>query len=91
MVEAMVQGGVEQGLDEQTALDLAVHTAAGAAELLIQTGESPAQLRENVTSPNGTTFAALESMRANDYEQTIREAIDAAAKRSIELAKPSAG
>ena len=89
MIEAMVRGGIEQGLDEQTSLDLAVHTAAGAAELLLQTGESPARLRENVTSPNGTTFAALESMRANDYERIIREAIGAAAKRSIELGRPS--
>jgi pyrroline-5-carboxylate reductase len=85
MIEAMVHGGIDQGLDEKIALDLAVHTAAGAAELLLQTGESPAQLRENVTSPNGTTFAALESMRGNDYERVIREAIQAAKDRSVEL------
>ena len=85
MIEAMIRGGIDQGLDEKTALDLAVHTVAGAAELLLQTGESPAQLRENVTSPNGTTFAALESMRADDFGGLIRKAIQAAKDRSVEL------
>ncbi len=91
MIEAMVRGGIDQGLDERTALDLAVHTVAGAAELLIRTGESPGQLRENVTSPNGTTFAALESFRKNGFETVVREAIRAAHDRSVELGRPADG
>lgn len=87
MIEAMVKAGVEQGLDGDVARDLAAHTVAGAAELLLATGESPTTLRENVTSPNGTTFAALESMRGNDFERIIGEAIKAAKDRSVELGK----
>jgi pyrroline-5-carboxylate reductase len=85
LVESMVRAGVELGLDERTALDLSIHTVAGAAELLLRTGESPAQLRENVTSPNGTTFAALESFRANGFDRIVHEALRAARDRSVEL------
>jgi len=85
MIEALVAAGVEQGLDPETAHDLAVETMAGAAELLRQTGDAPATLRENVTSPGGTTFAALESFRADAFEQIVHRAVRAARERSIEL------
>ncbi|NLT69669.1 MAG: pyrroline-5-carboxylate reductase, partial [Verrucomicrobiaceae bacterium] len=65
----------------------AIHTAAGSAELVLSTGESPATLRENVTSPNGTTFAALESLRTSGFESIVRLAVKAAAERSRELGK----
>ncbi len=87
MVESLIAGGIDRGLDPQIARDLAIHTMAGAAELLLQTGESPTQLRENVTSPNGTTFAALESFRAADFDRIVREAVKAAFDRSVELGK----
>ena len=87
MIESMVAGGVDQGLDEADALDLAVQTVAGAAALVRETGESPATLRENVTSPNGTTFAALESLRAAGFDQIVRDAIKAAEERSVELGR----
>ena len=89
LIEALVEGGVQRGLDPKTALDLAVHTVGGAAELLLQTGETPGQLRENVTSPNGTTFAALESFRSNGFERIVQEAVKAAYDRSVELGRPS--
>lgn len=85
MVEALVQGGIDQGLDPTIALDLARNTALGAAELLVQTGEDPGTLRENVTSPNGTTFAALESFREAGFPQIVRDAVKAATDRSVEL------
>lgn len=87
MIEAMVAAAEDLGLDQQTALDLAAHTVAGAAELILQTGDSPTLLRENVTSPNGTTFAALESLKANHFNQVIHDALKAACDRSIELGK----
>lgn len=87
MIEAMVAEGVAQGLSPELARDLAVHTVAGAAELVQVTGESPATLRENVTSPNGTTFAALEYFRSRGFEDTVRGALAAAADRSRELGK----
>lgn len=85
MMEALIASGIKQGLSPEVARDLALHTAAGAAELALATGESPAQLRENVTSPNGTTYAALQSFRANGFESVVDEAVSAAANRSREL------
>ncbi len=85
MIEALIAGGTEQGLSPEIARDLAVHTVAGAAELVLQTGETPSQLRENVTSPNGTTFAALQSFEADGFEAIVKKAITAAADRSREL------
>lgn len=85
MIESLIAGGVEHGLPADIARNLALHTVSGAVELVIKTGDDPALLRENVTSPNGTTFAALESFRSEDFEGTIRRAIAAAAERSREL------
>lgn len=85
MMEALIASGIKQGLTPSVARDLALHTAAGAAELALATGESPSQLRENVTSPNGTTYAALQSFRANGFEAVVDEAVTAAANRSREL------
>ncbi len=85
MIESMVSAAVDLGLDEKTALNLATHTVAGAAEMVLKTGDSPTQLRENVTSPNGTTFAALESLKASHFDATIKKALNAACDRSIEL------
>lgn len=87
MLEAMIAEGIAQGLPPETARDLALHTAAGAAELVHATGETPATLRENVTSPNGTTFAALQYFRGKDFEATVRGAVAAAAERSRELGR----
>ena len=87
MIEALIAAGIKEGLTPEMARDLAVHTAAGAAELVLATGESPGTLRENVTSPQGTTFAALESFRSNHFEKIVIEAVTAAADRSRELGK----
>lgn len=86
LVEALVAAAVAQGLEEKMALQLAAQTVAGAAEMIKKTGESPAKLRENVTSPKGTTHAALESFRADGFEAMVKRALDAARQRSIELA-----
>lgn len=87
MLEALISAGVNEGLSPAIARDLAVHTAAGAAELVLATGEPPAILRENVTSPNGTTFAALESFRRDQFETIVSRGVAAAADRSRELGK----
>ncbi len=87
MLEAMIAEGIAQGLSPQISRDLAVHTAAGAAELVLATGETPAKLRENVTSPNGTTYAALQFFRGKDFEASVRGAVAAAAERSRELGR----
>ena len=84
-VEAMVKGAQKLGLSEADANELVVQTLIGAAELLATTGKSATTLRENVTSPNGTTFAALQSFAKDDLEQMVARAMQAARDRSIEL------
>jgi pyrroline-5-carboxylate reductase len=87
LAECMAQAGREAGLPAELADRLARATVAGAGELLHRSPESAAQLRQNVTSPNGTTFAALQVLMAADGMQPLlSRAIAAAAKRSRELA-----
>ncbi len=87
LVEAMIHAGVAEGLDESTAKLLAVQTCKGAAELMISTGEKPEELRRRVTSPGGTTEAAIKSMEAAGVKQSLIKAMRACAARSRELGK----
>ena len=85
-VEAMVAGAKELGLSEQDATTLTIQTIVGAAKLLDESGKSATTLRENVTSPNGTTAAALASFAASDLNSMVAQAMKAARDRSQELA-----
>ncbi len=86
LAEAMTQAGVKAGLPEAFAAKLARQTVAGAGELLFRADEEPAVLRQNVTSPGGTTEAALNVLMAEDGLQPVLDAaIAAAARRSKEL------
>lgn len=84
-VEAMVEGAVALGLAREDATQLTIQTITGAAALLTQSGDSPKTLREKVTSPNGTTAAALASFSQSELAETVAKAMQAAAKRSQEL------
>ena len=85
-VEAMVDGAVALGLSKEDATTLTIQTIVGAAKLLDKSGDSPTTLREKVTSPNGTTFAALNSFNDSDISATVAKAMKAARDRSQELA-----
>ena len=85
-VEAMVDGAVALGLSREDATVLTIQTIVGAAALLDQSGDSPTTLREKVTSPNGTTAAALASFGNSGLNSIVADAMAAAAKRSQELA-----
>lgn len=85
-VEAMVEGAKKLGLSEEVATELTVQTLIGAAGMLAESGKDAKTLRENVTSPNGTTYAALQSFEADNLNSIVAEAMSAAAKRSAELA-----
>ncbi len=87
LMEAMVQAGQNLGLSEAQARQLTLQTAYGAALMTRDDDADPATLRRNVTSPGGTTAAALESLDAHDFTQTIQTALAAAADRSQELAR----
>jgi pyrroline-5-carboxylate reductase len=85
-VEALETGGAAAGLSAAEAQRLARSTIAGAAALLARSGEDPAELRRQVTSPGGTTQAALEVLlKAGGLPDLLREAVAAAARRSKEL------
>jgi pyrroline-5-carboxylate reductase len=84
-VEAMVAGGVACGLSEADALKLAEYTCLGAAKMMLESGEPPAELRRKVTSKGGTTQAALEYMDRCGVSAAIRDAVQAAFARGREL------
>jgi pyrroline-5-carboxylate reductase len=85
VMEALSEGGVAAGLPRTLALDLAIQTLAGAAEMAIATKEHPALLREMVTSPAGTTIAGLAVLEASAVRSAFMNAVKAAAARSKEL------
>ncbi len=88
LTECMTQAGISQGLSPELARNLARATVSGAGALMAQSDDDAATLRENVTSPGGTTEAALAVLRSEDGLQRLMEqAIDAATKRSKELGK----
>ncbi|MFO7173503.1 MAG: pyrroline-5-carboxylate reductase [Bacillota bacterium] len=85
MVEAMEQAGVQVGLDSRVARELAVQTLLGAARMLVETGADPAVLRQQVTSPGGTTMAGLQVLREMGFAEALARAVARAAERSREL------
>jgi pyrroline-5-carboxylate reductase len=85
-VEAMISGAKDLGLSEKDATTLTVQTIIGAAKLLDESGKSATTLRENVTSPNGTTAAALASFGSSEMNSMVAKAMKAASDRSQELA-----
>lgn len=86
VVEAMIEAGVVLGLPRATAHDLVVQTVVGAATMLRETGEHPTVLRENVTSPAGTTAAALRELDDHKVRAAFVTAMEAARDRSKQLA-----
>ena len=85
-VEAMIDGAKKLGLSESDATTLTIQTMVGAAKLLEESGDSPSTLREKVTSPNGTTAAALASFGESGLTKIVAKAMEAAKNRSQELA-----
>ena len=81
-IESMIDGGVALGLERKQAAALAMQTALGAAQMSIASDEAPAELRRKVTSPNGTTQAAIESMQSSDIGEHIKQAMQACYERS---------
>ena len=86
LVEALEDAAVAQGMPRDTARALAAQTCLGAGRMLVESGEAPGELRRRVTSPNGTTQAALESFAADGLARVTARAVAAATRRGIELA-----
>ena len=86
-VEMMMEGGVAAGLRREDAKVLAAHACVGAGAMLLENGASPAELRAAVTSPGGTTQAAMDKLRECRVAEHVTEAVLAAFRRSQELGK----
>jgi pyrroline-5-carboxylate reductase len=85
-IEALADAGVKNGLPRAVAAQLAVQTVLGSARMVSETGEHPALLKEKVTSPGGTTIAALHALENGSFRGVVMNAVDAACLRSKELA-----
>jgi pyrroline-5-carboxylate reductase len=85
MMEAMIRAGEQLGLDKATAQALTVETVIGAGEMVKRTGELPEILRAKVTSPNGTTQAAIETLTDGMFQATVEAAVNRASQRAAEL------
>lgn len=90
-MEAMEQAGQKLGLDEKTAHLLTLQTALGAAKMVLESHQSCATLRQNVTSPNGTTERAIQSFENANLRDIVESAMQAAQQRAVELADELGG
>jgi pyrroline-5-carboxylate reductase len=85
LMEAMEQAAMRQGLPAAAARTLVLHTALGAARMAAEGTETPSRLRERVTSPGGTTQAALEAFAAGGFTALVETAVARATARGREL------
>jgi pyrroline-5-carboxylate reductase len=85
MIESLAAGGVREGLTKEVALKLAAQTMLGSSRMVLDSDLSPSQLKEQVTSPGGTTIAGLQVIERNNIYGILRNAVTAATQRSREL------
>lgn len=86
LMEGFIDAGVELGLQEAEVRSLMTQTLLGAAKMLETFDQSPQELRHKVTSPNGTTEAGVKALEEHHFKEAIKACVNAAAKRSRELA-----
>lgn len=84
-IKGMAQGGIECGIDPETAVKLAAQTVMGSAKLLMESGKDPDTLKQNVCSPGGSTIEGVKSLEADNLESIVSKAVNASFKRNVEL------
>lgn len=87
VIEALADAGVRVGLPRSLALSLAIQTVLGTAQLLRQSGQHPAQLKDDVASPGGTTIAGLHALEKRGLRAALMDAVEAATNRAAELGR----
>jgi pyrroline-5-carboxylate reductase len=86
-IEALADGGVQAGLSREVALKLALQTVYGSARMALESAKHLGELRDEVTSPGGTTIAGLYALEQKGFRGTVMEAVASATRRSQELGK----
>ena len=87
IIEALADGGVRMGLPRDVALKLSAQTLLGAARMVLESETHPAALRDQVTSPGGTTIAGLHKLEEKGLRDALISAVKAATERAVELGK----
>ena len=85
VMDALADAGVKVGLSREVSMELAAQTVLGSAQLLLQTGEHPGRLKDQVTSPGGTAIAGIATLEAGGLRTTLINAVEVATRRSREL------
>lgn len=85
--KAMSDYAIEQGIDEKAALDLICATLKGSAEMLLKSGDTPDELIKKVSSPGGTTIAALDTLKEHKFYEAVKDGMSSCTKRALELGK----
>ena len=85
IIEAIVYAGLKVGLPRDLALISAAQAVLGTAKLVLETGQTPAQIRDNVTTPGGTTIEAIYEVEGSDVRQALMRAVEAATKKSEKI------
>jgi pyrroline-5-carboxylate reductase len=88
MIEALIDGGVKVGLPRDVAYRLTVQTVLGAATMALESGRHPAELKDMVATPSGTTIAALAALEQSGFRSALMTAVEKATERSRELGAP---
>ncbi len=87
LAQAMIDGATEQGIDEKMATELVFQTLKGSVEMLSKSGYSPSELIKMVASPNGTTEAAIKSLRNDNFNEILQRAMRECTRRANEISK----
>ena len=88
-IEAMADGAVKQGMPRNMAIQAAAQAVLGSAKMVLETGEHPARLKDNVCSPGGTTIEAVEALEKNGFRGAVLSAMDACAQKSRKMSLAS--